>query len=54
MVTGPSGIFLPRIAEIPKLVDPNGAITVMCFTWNIASRVILYFDYTKIFMLLKI
>lgn len=55
MVTGPSGIFLPRLCELPQLVDINGAVTVMCFTWNIASRVLIKFNaffYYCIFYLL--
>ncbi|KAI1711635.1 phosphatidylinositol 3,4,5-trisphosphate 5-phosphatase 2 [Ditylenchus destructor] len=37
-VIGPGGIVLPRLSELPQLVDENGKVTVMCFTWNIAGK----------------
>uniref|UniRef100_A0A915DPC8 Inositol polyphosphate-related phosphatase domain-containing protein n=1 Tax=Ditylenchus dipsaci TaxID=166011 RepID=A0A915DPC8_9BILA len=37
-VTGPGGIFLPRLNELSQLVNEEGRVTVMCFTWNIACK----------------
>uniref|UniRef100_A0A915DMA6 Inositol polyphosphate-related phosphatase domain-containing protein n=1 Tax=Ditylenchus dipsaci TaxID=166011 RepID=A0A915DMA6_9BILA len=44
-VTGPGGIFLPRLNELSQLVNEEGRVTVMCFTWNIACKVGFTVDY---------
>lgn len=38
-VVGPGGIIIPEVDRLRHLI-PDGTITVMCLTWNVASRVI--------------
>ncbi|MCP9266142.1 hypothetical protein DINM_021625 [Dirofilaria immitis] len=36
-VLGPGGVTIPEVDRLRHLI-PNGTITVMCLTWNVASR----------------
>ncbi|VDK72940.1 unnamed protein product [Litomosoides sigmodontis] len=36
-VVGPGGVTIPEVDRLRHLI-PNGTITVMCLTWNVASR----------------
>lgn len=43
-VTGPGGVILPTNDEINKLLDyGSDSISAMCFTWNIAGKVLFLF-----------
>ncbi|OZC09217.1 endonuclease/exonuclease/phosphatase family protein [Onchocerca flexuosa] len=37
MVLGPGGVTIPEMDRLRHLI-PDGTITVMCLTWNVASR----------------